>query len=168
MPHAERTSEPLPLTSASTAWFAQAVPVMVMLLTAAVAIGAWLDGGDEIGFGAKWTILGVAVVASVLTQRWFGRFRHAWLDGQHLVIGRDPRRGVRVPLRDVVDVEETRWQKLKWVKVTFARGTAVGETVRFIPRGHEAWLTPWASSPVVKELRERVRVAKGLLPPREQ
>ncbi len=164
MPY-QQSSEPVRLTSASTTYFARIVPVAVTLLTGAVAVGAWLGPlGDGVDAVARWTALGIAVVGSAIAHRWFGRLRHVWLDSENLVVGGDPRRGVRVALRDVADIAETRWQKLKWVKVTLTHTTAVGDTIRFIPRGREAWLTPWVSSPVVKKLRERVEAAKGVGP----
>lgn len=162
MPAPEGSFGPVPLTSVSTTWFTRVVPVAVTLITGAIAAAAWLGLlGDEVDLAAKSMILGVAIVVSGVSHGWFGQFKRVWLDGESLVIGGDPRRGVRISLRDVAHVGETRWQKLKWIKVELARSTPVGDTIRFIPRGHEAWLTPWLSSPVAAELKGKVRALKS-------
>ncbi len=161
----DESSGPIPLTSGSTTLFARIVPTVLVLVVAVMAVLAWTGQlGDDLARPARWTIMGVALVVAVAAQRWFGQVRHVWLDHEHLVVGPDPHRGVRVRLQDVSDVRETRWQKMKWVKVELERTTPVGGTIRFIPRGREAWLTPWLSSPVVKQLVERVEAAKGLGP----
>jgi len=161
------SSGPIPLTSASTTVFARLMPTVLVLVLAVMAVLAWIGAlGDDLAQPARWTILGVALVVAVVSQRWFSRVRHVWLDEEHLVVGTDPRRGVRVRLQDVREVRETRLQKMKWAKVELTRTTPVGDTIRFIPRGREAWLTPWLSSPVVKQLEERVEAAKGIGPGR--
>jgi len=161
----DESSGPIPLTSGSTTVFARVVPTVLVLVLAVMAILAWVGGlGDDLAEPARWTIMGVALVVAVVSQRWFSRVRHVWLDEEHLVVGPDPHRGVRVRLQDVSEVRETRWQKVKWAKVELTRTTPMGDTIRFIPRGREAWLTPWLSSPVVKQLQQRVEAAKGIGP----
>jgi len=164
---AKRESAPTPLTSESTTWFARVWPAAFTVLAGSVTVAAWLDllGGGPTPLGVKWGILAVAVTASAGQQWWFGRFRRVWLDGDTLIVD-DPRRGPRVPLRDVRAVEESRMQKLKCVKLSLSHPTALGQTIRFIPRGREGWLVPWVQSPVAAALRERVEALRsGDAPP---
>jgi hypothetical protein len=148
------------LTSASTTFYARVMPVFGTLIAATVTTLAWLDlFSDPIPAIGKWAMLGATVVVAVVSFGWMGRFQHVWLEGDHLLIGA-PRRGVRVSLRDVRDLTETRMQKVKWVKLELTHGTSLGKTIRFIPRGHRAWLAPWSASPLVGGLRERIAEAK--------
>ncbi len=163
----EEVPGPLPLTSASTTVFGRIVPAVTTVSAGVAAVMTWLSPPPGAGGPAvKWAVVGLAVVVSAVMFRWFGRFRHVWLEGEYLIVG-EARRGIRIRLADVDEVEETRMQKLKWVKLHFAHRTLVGQTVRFIPRGARAWLVPWTSSPLVEELRERIEAAKGgpALPP---
>jgi len=162
MPPVKRESEPTPLTSGSTTWFARVLPAAFTMLAGSVTVAAWLDllGNAPTPVGLKWGILGVAGAASAAQHWWFGRFRRVWLDGDTLIVD-DPRRGLRVSLGDVRAVDESRMQKLKCVKLTLSRPTRLGRTIRFIPRGREGWMVPWVESPVAAALRRRVEALKA-------
>jgi hypothetical protein len=155
-------SAPTPLTSGSTTWFARVLPTAFSLLAGSVTLAAWLDllGDTPASPVVKWIILVVAIGASAAQQWWFGRFRRVWLDGDTLIVD-DPRRGLRVPLRDVRAVDESRMQKLKCVKLSLSRPTPMGRTLRFVPRGREGWLVPWEASPVAAALRQRVEALRA-------
>jgi hypothetical protein len=136
---------------------ARIVPGAFTLFAGGVTAAAWLGllGPDASTPGVRWGILGAALLGSAVQYWYLGRFRRVWIDGDLLIVG-DPRRGIRVQLRDVVEVEESRLQKIKSVKLRLSRPTPIGDTIRFIPRGREGWLLPWLASPVAAELRERV------------
>jgi len=165
---AKRESEPTPLTSGSTTWFARVLPTAFTVLAGSVTIAAWLDllGDAPAPLGVKWGILAVATVGSAFLHRWGSRLRHVWRVGDTLVVG-DPRRGIRVSLDDVVEVRETRLQSVKWVTLHLAHETPLGDTLRFVPRGREGWLVPWVASPVAAALRERVEALKSGDTPRK-
>lgn len=157
-----RGPTPIPLTSATTTWFTRVAPGLFALLGGTVTALAWLDllGDASAPLAVKWGITVVWAVGSVAARWLSGHFHHVWLDGDTLVVG-DARRGLRVALRDVSSVEETRWQKLKCVKLRLARPTPLGTTIRLIPRGREGWLLPWMTSPVAGMLRERIAALEG-------
>jgi len=147
----------VPLTSFSTTLVARVVPWAFTLITGAATVAVWLGllGPDATTALVKWSMVAVTVVGSAAQHFFLGRLRHVWLDGDTLIVG-EARRGVRVSLRDVLEVKESRMQRLKTIKLRLSRATPQGDTIRFIPLGWAAWLTPWAASPLATELRERV------------
>ncbi len=157
-----RDPEPDQLSSAWTTYFSRIMPTVFTVLAGSVTVAAWLDLlGDGVAPAAvKWGVLGAAAAGSVFFHWWGGRFRHVWRRGDTLLIG-DPRRGTRVSLGDVVAVRETRFQSVKWVTLRLAHPTPAGSTIRFVPRGHEAWLAPWMSSPVAAALQRRVEALRA-------
>jgi len=160
--HPLDVQEPVPLSASSTVFLSRVLPWGFTLLMGGIAVAAWfgLLGPEATEPAARWAILGATTVGSVAQHAWLGRMRRVWLDGDYLVVG-DPRRGARVRLEDVASVEETRFQKVKSVKVRLKRRMPIGDTIRFIPRGREGMFLPFLSSPVAAQLRERVRALQG-------
>jgi hypothetical protein len=152
-------SAPVPLTSSSTTIFGRILPAVVTTCAGVVAVMVWLSPEPGMDTAVKWVVLGTTVAVSAVVYRLFGRFQHVWVEGEYLLIG-DARRGFRVRLQDVQELKETRFEKLKWIKLRLAHSTPLGSTIRFIPRGHRAWLVPWAASPLAEELRRRIEAAK--------
>lgn len=147
---------PVPLTSGSTTFVSRVFPWVFTLLAGGTTVAAWLGllGGEAAAPVARWGLLAVTVIGSTAQHLLLGRLRHVWLDGDTLVVG-DVRRGLRIDLRDVIEVKESRIQRLKTIKLRLSRPTPYGTTIHFIPRGWSAVLAPWAASPVADELRER-------------
>jgi hypothetical protein len=161
-------SAPVPLSSAAAPWLTRAVPGLVGVLGGAVTAAAWLDllGDAPAPLLVRWAVTGAWLLGSGVAIWWSGRFHQVWLDGDTLIVG-DERRGVRVSLRDVREVDESRFQKVKAVVLRLSRPTPLGDAIRFIPRGSGSWLSPWASSPVAAMLRERsAALSSGREPPR--
>lgn len=157
-----RESEPDRISSAWTTYFSRVMPPLFTVVAGSVTVAAWLDllGDGAAPAAVKWGVLAAATAGSVFFHWWGGRFRHVWRRGDMLLIG-DPRRGIRVSLGDVVAVRETRLQSVKWVTLRLAHRIPLGDTIRFVPRGHEAWLAPWMSSPVAAALERRVEALKA-------
>lgn len=105
---------------------------------------------------ASHIVKGVAILiwvaAVVWAFRWFGRLRDVWLDGDDILVATGGRR-VRVSLREVGEIRQTHFQKIKTITLYLTRNTPLGEKVRFVP--HFALVPRWADHPVVKELRAR-------------
>ena len=156
------------LSSSSTTWWSRYFPATWSAGFAAFVAAAWLDllGSSPLPDLAKGAFLAIWVVISVFLFRWLGGYRHVWLDGQELVVG-DPRRGVRIPLGDVVEVRETRFSQLKTAELVLRHRTPLGTTVRFMPEDGWRWMFPWAASPTLRDLRERVASLESAETPRE-
>lgn len=159
--------EPTRLTSASTTVYGRVLPAVWSAGFGIITLITWLGVGENHPAPpeVRWVMAATWAFGSLFLHGWLGRLRHVSLDGDTLVVGH-PRRGTRIPLREVQEVKETRAQKMKWIKVTVGRATPVGRTIRFMPKGREGWLTPWALSPVAEDLQARVLAAGGGAQPR--
>jgi len=146
------------LTDGSTFYWSRVFPTLWTTLIGGVMVLAWLDLlGDapaplavKVGITAAWTL------ASTIFFHWFGSFKDVWLDGDTLLVG-DPRRGVRVGLRDVRAVKESRFVQIKTVTLKLGRSTPLGDSITFVPKGIRTFMLPFAASPVARRLEERRR-----------
>ena len=147
-----------PLTGGATVYFGRIFPIVWTTAVGAFTGAVWLDLLPEgpAPAVAKWALLGVWMVVSTVIIRTFGGLRHVWRDGDELVVG-DPQRGLRIGLRDVREVEESRFQQVKTVTLRLRRPTPLGDRISFVPRGPGAFFFPLMDSSVAKELRERQR-----------
>jgi hypothetical protein len=158
-----RTTELQELTGNSTVYFGRIAPMFMTALGGAVTAAAWLDllGDGPVPDPAKWMILAVWLVMCGVAFGYLWRLPRVWRDGDHLLVG-DPRRGVRIPLSEVVEVRESRFQQMKTVTLELRRPTPLGRKIRFVPRGAGAFLFPLSWSPVAAELRDEVRARRRL------
>lgn len=151
------------LTDGSTFYWSRVFPTLWCVLVGVIVALIWLDvvGGAAISVGVKELATAIWAACSTGFFVYFGRLKDVWLDGDELLVG-DPRRGVRVHLRDVRRVRESRLRHVKNITLELARPTPWGTSVSFVPRGLKTFLFPYTSSPVADELRER---RERLLPP---
>ena len=145
-----------PLTGGSTAYFGRVFPIV---WTTAVGVGTGAVWLDLIPDGpaptlVKWALLSVWVALSAVIIKYFGGLRHVWRDGDELVVG-DPRRGVRVHLRDVREIKESHLQQVKTVTLKLRRPTPLGDSISFVPKGAGPFFFPLMRSRVAERLRER-------------
>jgi len=148
--------EPERLTDGSTFYWSRVFPTLWMGLVGVVVALVWMDVlGDATAPLAVKTLVTAAWAAfSTLFFRMFGSLQDVWLDGDDLLVG-DPRRGVRVSLREVREVEESRLRHVKNITLKLTRPTPLGGAITFVPKGLKTFLFPYASSPVADELRDR-------------
>lgn len=151
--------DPEQLTGPSTYYWSRVFPTVWSSIVGVLVLVLWLGvAGDAPAPGAvKWVATGMWAGLSTMFFRMFGGLRHVWIAGDDLLVGEDPRRGVRIPLREVREVRESRFQQVKTVTLELGRSTPAGRSVRFIPKGMKTFVLPYASSPVAEELRERHR-----------
>ena len=157
------TDAPQRLTDGSTYYWSRIFPTLWTTLVAVLVALIWMDvlGDAPAPAAVKWAATGIWGGLSALFFRIFGRLREAWLVGDEVVIG-DPLRGVRIDLRDVREVRESRLQQVKTVTLELGRPTPLGHSVSFVPRGLKTFMVPYADSPVAAELRAR---RMKLIPP---
>ncbi|MDP2956266.1 MAG: hypothetical protein Q8N53_07585 [Longimicrobiales bacterium] len=156
--HPASSPEPERLTDGSTYYWSRIFPTVWSGLVGIVVALLWLDvlGDGPIPLAVKVTATTLWAVLSAFFFRAFGRFQDVWLDGDDLLVG-DPIRGLRISLRDVREVKESRLNQVKNIKLKLARPTPWGDSIAFVPKGFRTFLFPYASSPVADDLRERRR-----------
>jgi len=151
------------LTDGSTFYWSRVFPTLWCAMVGVIVALMWTGvlGGTTITLAVKEIATAIWAACSAGFFLYFGRLKDVWLVGDDLLIG-DPRRGIRVSLRDVRRVKESRLRQVKQITVELARPTPLGTSVTFVPKGVRTFLFPYASSPVAEELRER---RQRLLPP---
>lgn len=147
---------PQRLTDGSTFYWSRVFPTLWMTLVGVAVALVWMDvlGEATAPLAVKTTVTVIWAGLSSFFFRLFGRLQDVWLDGEDLLVG-DPRRGIRVSLREVREVRESRLQHVKNITLKLARPTPVGDSIRFVPKGLKTFLFPYTSSPVADELRAR-------------
>lgn len=155
--HPAPTPAPEPLTGAGTSYWRDLFPKVWSGLVGTLVVLVWLDVlGDAPAPGAvKWVATGIWGGLSAFFFTYFGRLRHVWRDGDEILVGEDPHRALRLHLREVSEVRESRFQQVKTVTLELTRPTPLGRTIRFVPKGAKTYFLPYASSPVARELKER-------------
>jgi hypothetical protein len=157
--HDLEKQEPKRISSLATTFWKWIFPAAWVPGAGAIAIAAWLDLlRDPLPLLGKVGILGIWAGTSVLVVLGGRLLHHVWLEDDMLIVEGSGGR-IRVPLEDVRDISETRFQKVKWIKLSLRRPTALGKEIRFA-----APLTlrpPFADHPVVREIRERKRLLAG-------
>jgi hypothetical protein len=142
-----------------TGFLRETFPKIWTLGVGAGMAGIWLElFGEPASMSLK--LAGVAIWAgtSILFTMTGRSLKDVWLHGSDLVVSSEGRQ-VRIPLEDVLEMSETRGQKVKTVKVVLRKGSAVGQSFRFIPRN--AFQAPFSEHPVIGEIRERKRQLAG-------
>jgi len=150
--------EPERLTDGSTFYWSRVFPTLWMGLVGVVVALVWTDvlGDATAPLAVKAMVTAAWAGFSTLFFRTFGSLKDVWLDGDDLLVG-DPRRGVRVSLREVREVKESRLRQVKNITLKLARPTPLGGSITFVPKGLKTFMFPYASSPVADQLRERMR-----------
>jgi len=151
---------PEPLTGHSTAYWRDVFPKLWSALVGVLVVLIWMDalGDAPAPDVVKWVATGIWGGFSTFFFTFFGSLKQVWRDGDELLVGEDPRRALRLHLREVGEVKESRFQQVKMVTLELARPTPLGRTIRFIPKGAKTYFLPYASSPVAQELKERHRL----------
>lgn len=151
------------LTDGSTFYWSRIFPTLWCALVGVVVALIWMDvlGDASITQAVKAAVTAIWAGGSTGFFLYFGRFKDVWLDGDDLLVG-DRLRGVRINLRDVREVKESRLRQVKSITLELARPTPWGKSISFVPKGLTTFFFPYASSPVADELRER---HSRLLPP---
>ena len=106
----------------------------------------------------KWYFLLGTVAGGALLYRFCVRLKRVELDDAALYVSNYARE-IRVPLRDIEDVTENRWINIHPVTVHFFRETEFGTSIVFMPEVR--WFAFFSSHPIVAELREAARRARG-------
>jgi hypothetical protein len=149
------------LSSGVTSFVRDVFPKIWTLGVGAGMAGIWLElFGEPEPMALK--LAGVAVWAgtSILFTLTTRSLRDVWLHGSDLVVSSPSEsRRVKIPVEDVLEMSETRGQKVKTVKIVLRRGSALGQSIRFIPR--HAFQAPFSEHPVIGEIRERKRQLAG-------
>ncbi len=145
------------LTDGSTYYWSRVFPTLWTILVGVIVALLWLDAFNDaaITLTVKTSATVIWAVLSTLFFRLFGRLQDVWLDGDDLLVGDDPRRGIRVSLREVREVKESRLRQVKNITLKLSRSTPLGDSITFVPKGLKTFLFPYASSPVADLLRAR-------------
>jgi len=145
--------KPKLISSLSTTFWKWIFPAFWIPGMGVVAVMAWLDLLDKtLPLGGKLAIFGVWVGASTLLIGWSRALHHVWLAEDHLLVSGGGRR-VRVPLEHIQEISESRFQKVKHIKVSLNQPTAIGRVFRFI--APMSFQPPFSDHPVVKEIKNR-------------
>lgn len=115
----------------------------------AIFFGAFPDDGnkpkpsDWLWFLTMW-ILGFALI-------WWrcARLKKVRIDSSAIYVS-NYLKEVRIPLEEIQEITESRWDKIHPVTIHFRHSTSFGEQIVFMPKWQ---LWSWKSHPVVKELR---------------
>lgn len=146
-------TEPERLSTRWTPYLRTLVPplsaICLGLATAALVFG-WADPSVptvvRVLAGVAWPVV------SWWMFKWFGSFRDVWLEQDDLLVS-DGERRVRLPLREVTNIRQSRFTKTKTITLELSRNTPLGNRVRFVP--HMALVANFMDHPVARELRER-------------
>lgn len=157
--HDLERQEPKRISSLATTFWKWVLPALWVPGIGAFTVAAWLDLlRDPLPLLGKVGILGIWLGTSVLLVAGTRKLHHVWLDDDQLIV-EGSRGKVRIPLEDVRDISETRFQRVKWAKVSLRRPTALGKEFRFATP--LALRPPFLDHPVVKEIKERKRSLPG-------
>jgi hypothetical protein len=140
------------ISSASTDfWKWLWTPLWIILFGVFILLG-WLGVLDaQIPVAGLLALSGVWLGLGSFFVFWSMKLDHVWLVGDELRVVRRGRT-LRFPLREIRDISETRWSRVKIVTLKLRPGSPAGRSIFFIP--------PWRplaflSHPLVTELRDR-------------
>lgn len=149
----DHASPPERLSSRLTPYLRTVVPLVSGVTIGVVVMVLALQGPAS---GVPTLVRQIAIPAAILGAawlfRWLGSLRDVWLDGDDVLVNVGGRR-VRISLREVAQIRQSRFQKTKTITLHLTRNTPLGGKVRFAP--HFALTPGWTDHPVAKELRER-------------
>jgi hypothetical protein len=150
---ASRMGERLRLSSRATPFWKHGFPLLWSVGIGAMTAAAWsgLLEGDW-PRGALWALTGLWAGLSTFFFAWSRQLRDVWVDGDHLLFpgaGRD----VRIPLAEVEEIKESRFQRVKVFEIRFRRETPLGRKV-LVPSPF-ALQAPFSTHPVLRAVLDR-------------
>lgn len=161
----EPSTELRRLTTGSTTFFKSVFAPTWISGIGAFNVVLWMDliGSPPAPLPVKIAILTLWLVFSPFFIWWSNRLRHVWFDGTDILL-RSGQREHRIPLRDIREIKESRFQRVKLITLDLGRPTPLGDTVVFVaPFSFQA---PFSDHPLVAELKERQRALRQGEPPR--
>ena len=147
-------------TDATTFWKRVFPPAWIGLI-GSFNVLLWLDliGSQPAPMPAKIAILTMWGVFSPFFVGWSRKMHHVWIDGDHLVV-RPHGSPVRIPLSEVLEIKESRYQRVKVITLEFRRDIpGIGRDLRF--PAPFVFQKPFSDHPLVTDLRQRKRLASG-------
>jgi hypothetical protein len=111
----------------------------------------------------KWFFLAATTVGGFCWYWWCMRLKRVEIDDQWLYVSNYVRE-IQVALGDIEEISENRWVNIRPITVTFRRETEFGPRIVFMPRA--LWWGFWRPHPVVRELEDAARRARGIPPAR--
>src|ERR1700694_1896501 len=138
------------LSSGSTFFFKFILPAIFVAVVGFNVIGfvlGWFTGGALV------VVQGFLLLMLVLIVWRCSPLKRVRLDDDALLIS-DYRREIRVPLKEVVAIEEPLWRRDRRVTLHFRSRTNFGDKVEFIPKG--VFFLPSRASRVADELRRLI------------
>jgi hypothetical protein len=150
------------LSTGATTFWKQVFPTFWITVFGGFNLALWLDllGGAPSPLAAKLATLAVWGGLSAFLIRWSRRLRHVWLDGDQLLVQTSEGGRVRVPLTQVREIRETRFQRVKLISFELARHTpGVGDDFAFV--APLAFQRPFGDHPLVTELSNLKRLQAG-------
>jgi len=116
------------------------------------------SAGQPASAGTKWAMSLASVIGTAAIYWFCVRLKRVELDHNALYVSNFLKE-VAVPLRDVEGISENRWVNTHPVTVRFRRDTGFGTSIVFMPTVR--FFALGAPHPIVAELREAVRRARG-------
>jgi hypothetical protein len=146
-------------TGATTFWKSIFVPTWITGI-GAFTVALWMDliGSPPAPTAVKVAVLSLWMVFSPFFVWWGRRMSHVWLDGDHLLL-RPGGRELRLPLSEIRDVEESRFQRVKLITLHLGRPSPAGDRIVFV--APFTLQKPFSEHPLVAELRARKRMLAG-------
>lgn len=146
-------------TGATTFWKSVFVPTWIGGI-GAFNVALWMDliGSPPAPMAVKVAVLSLWMVFSPFFVWWSRRLSHVWLDGDDLLL-RPGGRDYRIPLAQVREIEESRFQRVKLITLHLGRPSPFGDQIVFV--APFAFQKPFGDHPLVAELKERRRRLAG-------
>ena len=150
------------LTTGSTTYWKYVFPTTWITALGGFNVAMWLDliGSPPAPMPAKVAILGLWLAFSPFFVWWSRQMRHVWTDGDHLLV-RHHGSDVRIPLSEVVDVQESRYRRVKEITIELRRNVpGVGDKIMF--PAPFIFQKPWSDHPLVARIKEMKRLQAGV------
>ena len=149
------------LTTGSTTYWKYVFPTTWIGLLGGFNVAAWLDliGSPPAPMVLKIVLLVAWMVFSPFFIWWSRQMRHLWTDGDHLIV-RPHGSDVRIPLTDIVDIQESRYRRVKEITIELRHDIpGVGRKIMVI--APLAWQKPFSDHPLVTRIREMKKLRAG-------
>jgi hypothetical protein len=160
-------TEPQRLHSLQSVFLKTVFPVVWIggFLAATIALfstSTFTDGnGAPPSPAMKWMFLAATVAGAAFIYWACIRLKLVRMDDQQLYVS-NLLTDIQVPLSQVDTVTENRWLNIHPVTIHLRRETEFGSKIVFMPKVR--WFAFWSEHPVVDEILEAVRVARGGAP----
>lgn len=150
------------ITTDATTFWKYVFPTTWITALGGFNVLLWLDmiGSPPAPLAAKIAILTLWGIFSPFFLWWSSQMHHVWIDGDHLVV-RPHGSPVRIPLNEVLEIKESRYQRVKVITLEFRREIpGIGKSLLF--PAPFVFQKPFSDHPLVTELRQRKRLAAGI------